>query len=164
MKTLLIMRHAKSSWKDEGLPDHDRPLNERGLRDAPTMGRFLVKQGHRADAVLTSSARRARRTAELVASEMDRAEVIEVIDALYLADPLVYLAALRHLTPEVRTVLVVGHNPGISEWASKLTRRAIELPTAAVACVALKTDDWSTVDGGTPGALVDLWLPKKIEG
>ncbi|MBL7648645.1 MAG: phosphohistidine phosphatase SixA [Candidatus Hydrogenedentes bacterium] len=164
MKTLLIMRHAKSSWEEGGQPDHERPLNDRGLRDAPRMGTYLTKKGFAADAILTSSARRARRTAEIVASAMDRSDRVEVIDALYLADPLVYLASLRHLPDEVRVVLVVGHNPGVSEWATKLTRRQVELPTAAVACVTLPINEWATINGGTPGMLLDLWLPKKIDG
>lgn len=163
MKTLLIMRHAKSSWEDESLPDHDRPLNDRGIRDAPRMGEYIVKKGFVADAILTSSARRARRTAEAVAEAMNRREIVEVIDALYLADPLVYLASLRHLPEEARVVVVVGHNPGVSGWASKLTHRQIELPTAAVACITLPIDDWSTISGGTPGMLLDLWIPKKLK-
>ena len=164
MKTLLIMRHAKSSWEEEGQSDHERPLNDRGLRDAPRMGEFLVKKGFTADAILTSSAKRARRTAEAVAQAMNRVEHVEAIDALYLADPLVYLASLRHLPEEARVVLIVGHNPGISEWASKLTRRMVEMPTAAVACVTLPIDDWDAINLGTPGMLLDLWLPKKIDG
>lgn len=163
MKTLLIMRHAKSSWEEEGQPDHERPLNDRGLRDAPRMGEYLRKKGFVADIILTSSAKRARRTAEAVAEAMKCPDRVEVIDALYLADPLVYLASLRHLPEEARVVLVVGHNPGISGWASKLTHRQIELPTAAVACITLPIDDWSTVSGGTPGMLLDLWLPKKLK-
>ena len=87
-----------------------------------------------------------------------------IVDALYLANPLVYLASLRHLPDEARVVLIVGHNPGISEWASKLTRRMVEMPTAAVACVTLPIDDWGAINGGTPGMLLDLWLPKKIGG
>lgn len=164
MKTLLIMRHAKSSWEEEGQSDHERPLNDRGLRDAPRMGEFLVKKGFTADAILTSSAKRAWRTAEAVAKAMHRLERVEAIDALYLADPLVYLASLRHLPDEARVVLIVGHNPGISEWASKLTRRMVEMPTAAVACVTLPIDEWSALNLGTPGMLLDLWLPKKIGG
>lgn len=164
MKTLLIMRHAKSSWEEEGQSDHERPLNDRGLRDAPRMGEFLVKKGFTADAILTSSAKRAWRTAEAVAKAMNRMDRVEAIDALYLANPLVYLASLRHLPDEARVVLIVGHNPGISEWASKLTRRMVEMPTAAVACVTLPIDDWGAIDGGTPGMLLDLWLPKKIDG
>lgn len=162
MKTLLIMRHAKSSWEEAGQSDHERPLNDRGLRDAPRMGEHLKKQGFIADAILTSSAKRALRTAEAVAKAMDCVDRVESIDALYLADPLVYLASLRHLPEEVRVVLVVGHNPGISQWATKLSHRQIELPTAAVACVTLPIDDWSTISGGTPGMLIDLWLPKKL--
>jgi phosphohistidine phosphatase len=163
MKTLLIMRHAKSSWEDESQPDHERPLNDRGIRDAPRMGEYMRKKGFVADAILTSSARRARRTAEAVAEAMERRDRIEVIDALYLADPLVYLAALRHLPEEARVVVVVGHNPGVSEWATKLTHRQIELPTAAVACITLPIDDWSSISGGTPGMLLDLWRPKKLK-
>lgn len=164
MKTLLIMRHAKSSWEKEGQSDHKRPLNDRGLRDAPRMGEFLVKQGFTADAILTSSAKRAQRTAEAVAKAMHRVEQVEAIDALYLANPLVYLASLRHVSDDARVVLIVGHNPGISEWATKLTRKLVELPTAAIAHVTLPIDAWSAIDGGTPGMLLDLWLPKKIDG
>ncbi|MCA9071607.1 MAG: histidine phosphatase family protein, partial [Planctomycetaceae bacterium] len=95
MKTLFLMRHAKSSWKDESLPDHDRPLNKRGKRDAPRMGQLLLEQGVHPDRWLSSTALRARRTAELLAETLQFAGEIEFRSELYHAEPEQFLSVIR---------------------------------------------------------------------
>ncbi|MBX3180696.1 MAG: histidine phosphatase family protein [Candidatus Hydrogenedentes bacterium] len=162
MKTLLIMRHAKSSWKQEGQPDHDRPLNDRGKRDAPRMGRLLARQGLRPDRILCSSAKRARRTAEGLAGPLDCAGAIELRDDLYAAGPNAYLDALRALPPEVRTAMVIGHDPALSELVCALAGEALEMPTAAIACFSLNLLTWDALAMDTPREMHGLWLPREL--
>lgn len=161
MKTLLVMRHAKSSWSDDRLADHDRPLNERGRRDAPRMGRLLAEQGLAPDAILCSSAVRARDTAELVAEESG-AEAPAVRPMLYGGDVADYLAALRRLPDEVDVALVVGHNPTVSELVDALADADEAMPTAAVAHVALPLARWADLDEDAEGRLAAVWRPREL--
>ena len=101
MKELLLLRHAKSSWKDLGMPDHDRPLKKRGLRDAPEVGRKLRELGLAPDRILSSTAARAHATARLAAEACRFDGTIELVPALYLGGPLAYLDALRDLPADV---------------------------------------------------------------
>lgn len=161
MKTLLILRHAKSSWKQPGLADHDRPLNGRGKRDAPRMGRLLLEEGLVPDLILSSSAARALATAEAVADESG-AEAPDVWRSLYHAEPEAYLSLLRELGAEAETVMVVGHNPGMEELVYALTDRSERMPTAALAQVQLPIEDWSMISGRTEGRLQALWRPREL--
>ena len=95
MKTLLILRHAKSSWKHAELPDHDRPLNDRGKRDAPRMGRLISDQQLRPTLVLSSTAKRARKTATKVVRSSEQLAEIQLCPEFYLADPDTYIGVLR---------------------------------------------------------------------
>lgn len=159
MATLLLMRHAKSSWDDAGCPDHARPLNERGRRDAPRMGRWLVAQGDAPARIVTSSARRARETAELVAAACDPPPPIEVRDDLYHATIEHLAAVLPPLTRPGERLLVIGHNPGLEGLLREWTGESIRLPTAAVARLKV---DFDKATGRWRIRLKELWRPKEL--
>lgn len=162
MKTLLIMRHAKSSWKDEGLQDLDRPLTKRGMRNAPRMGRLLREVDQVPDLILTSSAKRAVDTAEAVADQSHYKGEVRALAELYAAPPEVYLQALQGIDGPYERVLLVGHNPGLEELLEKMIGKAEALPTASVAQVALPIQAWQELNNETGGQLVNIWRPKDL--
>jgi phosphohistidine phosphatase len=162
MKTLLIMRHAKSSWKDEEIPDHDRPLTKRGQRNAPRMGRLLREVDQVPDLILSSSAKRAIDTAEAVADQSHYQGEVQVVEELYAAPPEAYIQALEGLTGSYERVMVVGHNPGLEELLDILVGKEEALPTGAVAQVALPIQSWQELTIETGGQLVNLWRPKEL--
>ena len=162
MKTLLILRHAKSSWKDTSLADHDRPLNKRGKQDAPRMGKFLRKQDLVPDRIISSTAKRARKTAKAVAKACHCKDKVELTQELYHAGPGSYLAVLQNLPDDDQRVMVVGHNPGMEALVAHLTNRRETMPTAALAHVALPIKQWTELDYETQGELLNLWRPKAL--
>lgn len=162
MKTLLILRHAKSSWSDASLSDHQRPLNKRGRRDAPRMGALLRDEGLTPDLIISSSARRALETAEVVADESGCQGRLITTRELYHADPESYLAVAREYGGSNEIVMVVGHNPGIEDFVEQLTGHWQRMPTAALAEVKLSIDDWSDLADDAEGRLTNLWLPKEL--
>jgi phosphohistidine phosphatase len=159
MKTVLILRHAKSSWSNARLADHDRPLNSRGKRDAPHAGRWLRDQDLTPDLIVTSSAERALATAEAVALASDYDREIAVTRAFYHAGPENYLELLGGLSDEYKRVLVVGHNPGLEELVEQLSGRAETMVTAALAVIDLSIEHWHELDEATQGTLVAHWRP-----
>lgn len=164
MKLLLILRHAKSSWKDRSLDDHDRPLNKRGRRDAPRMGRLLRQEDLLPDLILSSTAVRARTTAEIVADTSRYEGALELTPELYGAEPEVYISLLGRLDDDYHNVMVVGHNPGLEQLLHTLTGTEESLPTAALAKIELEIDAWSALDRSRRGSLVQLWRPKELDG
>lgn len=162
MKTLLILRHAKSSWKDDTLPDHDRPLNKRGKQDAPRMGKLLQEKGLVPDLIISSTAKRARKTAEMVAEESGYEGEIQLERDLYAFEPTAYLEELAQIEDHFQTILIVGHNPGLEELVEQLTGKFARLPTAALAQVSLPVESWSDLDEETQGQLSNLWRPKEL--
>lgn len=164
MKTLLILRHAKSSWKHPGLADHDRPLNKRGNRDAPRVGLLLGQQALTPDLIISSTAERARGTAAQVADGSGYGGPVELDRQLYLAEPEAIVDVVRSLGGEASRVLVVGHNPGLEELVARLTGRAEVLPTAALAQIELPLVEWAALRAFTRGRLAALWRPKELDG
>jgi phosphohistidine phosphatase len=143
-----LLRHAKSSWDDADLPDRDRPLAKRGERDAPRIAKRLREHLGGPTLIVTSPARRALRTARLVALELDiAAEALAIEAELYLAAPAEIVAVAARQTDEHRAVMLVGHNPGFTELASRLTPDlAIDnLPTAGVVVVDFAIDRWASL-------------------
>ncbi|MCO6456867.1 MAG: histidine phosphatase family protein [Pirellulaceae bacterium] len=164
MATLLILRHAKSDWDDPSLADHDRPLNKRGRRDAPRIGRLLVERSLVPRQVFTSSAVRARATAEMVVQECGIAESqVVVAPQLYLAGPETYLDYLRWHAVADGPVMVVGHNPGLESLLHVLTGAHEHLPTAALAHVTLELAAWNDLSQLTPARLESIYRPKELE-
>ncbi len=162
MKTVLILRHAKSSWREAGLADHERPLNKRGKRDAPRMGRLLREEDLVPDLIISSSAVRARKTAQLVIEASGYDGELRLARELYAAEPEAYLEVLQILPETVTSVMVVGHNPGLEELLELLSGDWQRLPTAALAQVALELDAWQDLSEETQGNLVNLWLPRQL--
>ena len=121
MKLVLLLRHAKSSWKHPDLGDHDRPLNKRGKGDAPLMGRLLKREDLVPDIIISSTSLRARATAEAVAKASSFDGEIVLNKSLYAAGPEAYLHVIHALSNEYVRVLIVGHNPGLEELVELLT-------------------------------------------
>ena len=163
MKTLLLLRHAKSSWKQPGLADHDRPLNARGKADAPAIGELIEQHDLVPDAIITSTAKRASKTARKVAAACGFERKIKKSRNLYMAGPAEYIGALRtHGEPHDR-VMLVGHNPGIEEFVHQLTDQDEVMPTAALAEIALPIEDWEQLSYATRGELRNLWRPRELD-
>jgi phosphohistidine phosphatase len=163
MKTLLLLRHAKSSWKDDSLPDHDRPLNKRGQRDAPRVGSLMKKEGLLPDLILCSSAVRAKTTLDLVTEALGYNAEIEYRDDLYAFEPGPYLNALAQVPESFDLVMIVGHNPALEQLLVGITSEYLRLPTAALAEVELPIDDWSQISFGMGARLINLWHPKAFK-
>ena len=162
MKTLLILRHAKSSWKDPSLADHDRKLNKRGKRDAPRMGRLMREEGLEPDLVLSSTAVRARRTAEAVVEELGYQGEMWLDRSIYAFGHEPYLAALAELPGEYKCTMIVGHNPAVEELLEALTGEYQRFPTAALAQVHLPVESWGEINELEDAELVDIWRPKEL--
>ncbi len=163
MKTLLILRHAKSSWKQPGLDDHDRPLNQRGKRDAPRMGQLLRIQSLLPDVILCSTAKRARKTAEKLIESSGFSGSCELHGDLYAAAPSDYIHSVSRLSDELQCAMVIGHNPGLEELLERLTGDYERLPTAALAQVELDIKSWRDVGKQSRGALVNVWRPRDLD-
>ena len=151
MKTLLLVRHAKSSWGDQTLPDHERPLNHRGRRDAPRAGERLRERGVAPDVIVTSTAVRARSTAMILAQALDLgSDLILEDERLYGASPEDLLDVIRALDDELACVMLVGHNPEIGELASRLSDEIADMPTCAVAEFRFDVADWAEIGAVAP--------------
>jgi len=162
MKTLFILRHAKSSWKKPGLTDYDRPLNKRGKLDAPRMGELIREKTLVPDLIVSSSAKRARQTADRLAQACGYQGEIQLEDDIYMAHREVFIQVLKFLSDEFDSVMVVGHNPGVEELSRLLTGREEIMPTAALAHIILPIRHWSEMNGQTTGELTNLWRPKEL--
>ena len=150
MKVLVLVRHAKSSWKDPTLDDRERPLNKRGERDAPEMGARLARRKHRPDLIVSSPAVRALQTARIIANKLGYArKEIVVEERLYGAGVVELLDVIRNADESVATLMLFGHNPGLTELANHLGPREIpNLPTCGVLYLRFETDTWSVVGYG----------------
>ena len=154
------MRHAKSSWADEGLSDHDRPLNERGLRDAPRMAALLDEQNSVPDVILCSTAMRAHTTAKIVERDSSFSGSLSTHKKLYLGAPQDYLRLLAQLSDDVEVAMVVGHNPGLEQLLQEVCGAWERMPTGAIAKIDLKLDRWLTVASVDSAELLNFWRPK----
>jgi phosphohistidine phosphatase len=148
MKTLTLVRHAKSSWKDTSLADRERPLNKRGKRDAPEMGRRIAAAGIRPSLIVSSPAVRAWTTAKVIADEIGYPrEFLQRDNALYLASVNGILDVIASQDVGFNNLMLVGHNPGFTDLANYLVPGLTNnVPTAGVISVELDTDDWSIYD------------------
>lgn len=173
MKTILLLRHAKSDWSDPRKTDFDRPLKKRGLEDAPRMGRALALSGCVPDRILSSPAKRAKQTAELVAEACGYHQAIDWHVSFYEGSSDNLIAALQQLPSEVDRAMLVGHNPIMEDTAAELCRGytedtmldtsyMIQMPTAALVCLEASIVDWSSL---RPGGAVLQWflIPKLLK-
>ena len=161
MKTLLLLRHAESSWKNLTLEDHDRPLNKRGSREAPQAGEFLRESDLVPDAIVSSSSVRAQSTASLVVENCGRQVFVSIDPRVYLADLGTLITVVQDYSSVAQRLLVIGHNPGLEQLVEQLTGEYRKLPTTALAHISLPISDWDELRHFTEGTLVDLWHPKK---
>lgn len=162
MKTLILMRHAKSSWKDSSLPDHQRPLNRRGKRDALRMGKFFKKQDNKLDMILCSTAVRAMSTVERFLQEYNFDGELFYFDDLYGADIEIYVAILNRLDKNVDTVMIVGHNPEMDYFLEVVCDEYEHMPTGSIAVIKLFIEDWTDLKEISTGELRNFWKPREI--
>lgn len=162
---LILTRHAKSSWDDPLMSDHDRPLNERGKAAAADLGNWLASRGYVPDQVLCSDALRTRKTWSGIAPALPGTPILELKPALYHAGPDVMLAVLRHATG--KTVMMIGHNPGIAEFAHRIVARAPlnpdfqRYPTGATLVVDFAAESWADV-AWSMGSVDDFIIPREL--
>jgi len=161
MKTLLILRHAKSSKDNPSLRDHDRPLNDRGRRDAPRVGTMLHEKNLVPDEILSSTALRAQETARAAARSAGFKKDIQLAADFYPGEPKDYISVLRELPGDLNCVMVVGHNPGIEELICALTGKPEDIPTAALTCLELPINGWDQLSSKTRAKLLFIWRPKE---
>ena len=163
MKRLILVRHAKSDWSLPGQEDWDRPLNARGQRDAPEMARRLRSRRLKPDRILSSPAVRALTTATVMARELRVvASLLQAEERLYLAAPADMLALLRELGAAAKHIMVVGHNPGVTEFANRLSgdETIDNMPTCAVFTARFEIASWDRLDWGQ-GKDVEFDYPRK---
>ena len=163
MKALYLLRHAKSSWKEPGLQDFDRPLNNRGREAAPLVGQFIQKGKLRVDLIISSPAARARQTAALVKEAAGLSAELLYDERIYEADAASLLEVVRQAAESADALMLVGHNPGMEELVELLTGEVQGMPTAALAYISLDVEKWSKVRAGE-GHLEWLVRPKELAG
>jgi phosphohistidine phosphatase len=170
MRRLILLRHAKSDWRKPGQADHDRALSARGRKAAPRIGAYLAEQGLVPDLVIASTAVRVRETLDLVLGALDDRPKVAFDRRLYEADAEDILDVLRETSDAVHTLLVVGHNPGLSDLAELLIafgsdeaqRTMLEkFPTAGLAVIDFAIDDWRDLAAGS-GRLDRFVTPRSL--
>jgi phosphohistidine phosphatase len=167
LRRLVVLRHAKSAWP-AGVTDHERPLAPRGLRDAPAAGRALAEADCLPDLALCSTAVRARQTWELAAQQWGTPPPVRLDRRLYGADVAELLEALREVPDQVRTLLLIGHNPGLEELVLELAGDSVDdalddvrtkFPTSALAILVWHGGSWQELAPGT-ALLTDMAVPR----
>lgn len=163
MKRLVLIRHAKSSWKHPELTDFDRPLNKRGRQDAPMMGERLAKRALHPDVIVCSPALRARQTAEAIAGRIALpAQQLLYRPEIYEAEPDALLDLIRDFDQDWQTVFLVGHNPGLTELGNQLAACDLDnLPTCALLVIDFKVSIWRQLAPGA-GTLFLYDYPKNF--
>jgi phosphohistidine phosphatase len=161
MKTLLVLRHGKSSWKYDDLSDHDRPLKKRGKVDAVKMGELIQKKDLLPDLILSSTAARANKTARIVANSCEYDTKILKLHSLYMASPFDILAIIGKVEDNVQNLLIIGHNPGLEDLVTELTETFHAMPTCALAHIELPINAWDDIEDAS-GDLRNLWIPKQL--
>jgi phosphohistidine phosphatase len=171
MKQLLLLRHAKSSWKDTSLPDHDRPLNRRGEKTARRIGSYLEEKGLFPDQVLCSTALRALRTWDVVAAQLEREVRVSELPEIYSADADGLLHAVRGAAADADAVMLIGHNPALQELAvslfgsgntAALEKMRRKYPTGGLAVFHFDTGSWAEV-APARGELERFVRPKQLQ-
>jgi phosphohistidine phosphatase len=162
MKTLLIMRHAKSNHAASQFSERERPLTTKGERRAAEMGAWLLERELLPQLILTSTAVRACHTAQLVAETSGYRGEIRALDELYMAEADETISLLQSLPEDLERVLVVGHNPGLESLIPLLTEQIVSLPAAGLADISLPIDHWGDLSMKTEAGLIELWRPKEL--
>lgn len=163
MKTLFLLRHAKSSWQDASQPDFERPLNERGKQAAPLIGKFMREHKLRPALILCSPAERARQTIALVREAAALNVELRYDERIYAASLARLLEVVSQVDESAESVLLVGHNPGMEELLASLTGEVRQMPTATLAHINLNVERWADAERQS-GELVRLTKPKDLAG
>lgn len=163
MKTLLLMRHAKSSWKHAEMPDHERPLNKRGNKDAPLIGSLIKEKELVPQTILCSTAVRAAETSRMVQEKSGFTGEAIFLDSYYLAEPNAYLEVLQTLPDEIERAMVIGHNPGLEGLLQILSGQIVPLSTGAVAHLVLPINHWNELNLDSEGELVETFSPHDLK-
>ena len=159
-KTLLLMRHGKSSWKDKKIPDYERPLKKRGKAASAEIGKILRENELIPQAILSSPALRASETAEIVAKESGFPGKVTFIDSFYMAEPDVYIDYLKGLDDSLERVMIVSHNPGLEAFMQLLDGRLEALPTGSMVYLCLNINHWSNLSFETDAEMIGFWDPE----
>lgn len=165
MTTLWLLRHAKSSWKDSTLPDHDRPLKKRGRNAARVMGRLLAELSPFPELVLCSTAVRARETWENVAEALTGHHPLPVVDyrsELYHASPETLWDLIASLPADTDSAMFVGHNPGLEEFVWTTTSTETDVPTGTLVKIEFTADSWKACAAAGKGTLASVWRPREV--
>jgi len=163
MKTLLLLRHAKSAARDSDIDDHERPLNKRGKREAPKMGRLVRDEHLMPDLIVSSSAKRCRKTADRVIESSGYRGETRFSSDLYEANAERLRQFLNSINVGVERLLLVGHNPGLEELLENLTGNYTPLSTGALAYLELPIEAWRDMTPETRGTLKSTWQPQELE-
>lgn len=165
MKKLILMRHGKSSWKDNSLADIDRPLKKRGQRNVTSMAQVLLDEELIPDLILSSPAERASQTAEIMVKSLGvQKNVLTYVDSIYMADLEDFYELLAEVDDSAEIVMVIGHNPSLEALMQSLTGDIDALPTAGVAYIKLDINHWNEIsEEDTSGNLKGLWRPKELD-
>lgn len=162
-KILLILRHAKSSWKNKKLNDHDRPLNKRGRREAVKMGKYLKKINMIPNTVVTSSALRAIQTTALVCRHSEYKGLVKVNSGFHLGGMDSYLHSIAETASNTTRLLIIGHNPGLEELVRFLTCRSLKIHTCTLVQLNLEIVNWKNIafQQVVRSEIMNIWRPKK---
>ncbi len=161
MKTLYLLRHAKSSWDDPAQTDFERPLNKRGLKAAPFMGELMAKKRFEPSVIVSSPAMRAKTTARLVKDAGSFSADIIFEKSIYEASPNALRQVISEISDNHSSALLVGHNPGIEGFIRYLTGDLEPMPTAALAVIELEIEKWDEINDGN-GELKAVYRPKEL--
>jgi phosphohistidine phosphatase len=161
MKTLYLLRHAKSSWDDPNLADFDRPINQRGIAAAHFMGELMAGNGHIPDEIVSSPAKRAIQTATLLKESAGFNAAIRLDERIYEASPHTLFQVISELRENADPVLLIGHNPGFEGTVAYLTGTMVPMPTAGLAVIEFDIEKWSDIEAGI-GTLIDVIRPKEV--
>jgi phosphohistidine phosphatase len=163
MKALLLMRHAKSSWKEKKLPDVERPIKKKAHKDAQRMGHLLCEKELVPQKILCSPAVRARQTVDELVKKCKYNGNIDYIDGLYMAEPSIIIEILRQQSDDLERIMVVSHNPGLEGLLQMMSGEVESMSTAAIAHIVLPVEHWGDLNGEVKGDLVDLFRPRDIK-
>lgn len=161
MKKLLIMRHAKSSWKDSNTSDHERPLKKRGLKDAAEIGKFLKHKELVPDKILSSDAVRAADTAAVVADKCGYKKDVEYTNRLYMAEGSTIMDLIHSQPDSIKTLLLIGHNPGMEALVQLLSRKIESLATANLVYFQADIKSWKDLTLESKIKLKKFWKPSE---
>jgi len=163
MKNLLLMRHGKSSWKNENLTDHERPLKKRGRKDSKLMAMEIENRDIIPDLILASTAQRTRETVDVIIDTLYHNIELIYSDELYMGGPQDFINVLKQQAKDYNTVMIVAHNPGLAIFLDTYSEVFEDLPTAALGHLTLAIDDWKDISLETTGELTAFWTPKKLK-